>query len=126
MRYCTWRSTSFEDIFRASLEGPRSAQHALHLGGIVAVSAGMQMRDRCHVVRQVLIDLDQKRFQPCTSQHGGGSGDHLGLEAVDVDLDVMRLGDDPAADEVVEARRDAALRVRRPHWPMSEVDPLAE
>src|SRR5262245_2420064 len=126
MRYSTWRSTSLEDIFRASFEGPALADHACHLVGVVAVSARVQPSDQLHVVGQILVDLDEQRFQALAAQHGGGAGNHLGLEAVHVDLEVVRLGDDPAADEIVEARRLAALRERRLHRAMAEVDALAE
>src|SRR5690242_2942463 len=123
--YKTCRSTP-EDILGNSLECPALALCGGYLLRVIPEAHRLEVRDHLDVIRQVLIGFHEKRSQATIGQYLARAGDDLGLEAVDVDLDVSRWKYGARSNEIIQLCGNAALRKSRFHGLVPEIDPFSQ
>ena len=75
----------------------------------IAKAFFLEAADDGHVLVEILIDLDEQRFEPGIGDRYCRAANHLVFEAVDIDLDMLRLRHRAGLDQGVERGGEGAL-----------------
>src|SRR5687768_13046867 len=115
-----------EDVLGDAFEAAFLAFGARDLRRVVEEAHRVQLAHHRAMIVEVLVHLDQQRFDVGLRERLERACEHLGLEAVDVDLDVIGNRNLAAPDELVERGGDAALPEHRRQRFVLEVERFAE